>query len=170
MGQKQDLIAIIGQEKYDELVANIPERILTEINVNFSEYLLTKDEQGILNFYGDLLNNTTHTSTPKLVGDIMIFTSHIHDLLKRIVETKENDETIKSKVVRFDLHYLILFCVARYNIPNDHFGELMELKHYRNLVAHDFNSVLETHPKDLMEATAKGAFLVIVLVGILRGD
>jgi len=43
------------------------------------------------------------------------------------METREKDIKIKETAKNFDLHYLILFCTTRYNIPKEHFIQMMEL-------------------------------------------
>jgi hypothetical protein len=170
MGHRETVISLIGQTAFDEIEAKIPEKYRQEVVINYSQYLLTKSEQQTLDFYADYQNNTTHTSIPKMVGEIITFATHIHDLLKRIIEDKETDQIIKVKALKLDLHHMIIYCTSKYNIPNDYFIELMEFKHFRNMIGHNFNELMETPPMELMQTTAKGVFLVIVLVGILRGN
>jgi len=98
----------------------------------------------------------------------MILTSHLHDLLIRLIQIKESDQTIINKVSNFDLHYLIMFCVAKYKIPNDYLIQMMELKHFRNLVAHNFNGVMETSFNQAIHPIAKGHLLIIVLTQMIR--
>ena len=170
MNQRQKLVDIFDEATISELESKIPQRYRLDEIHNFSDYLLEKSEQQILDFYADLMNSTEIWNIPKICGDIIIFSNHIHDLLKKIVENRETDEQIIELSKKLDLHYLILFCVARYNVPDDYFDEMMKLKHFRNLMAHDFNSILSLDLQEAIRETARGPFLVIVLVGMLRGE
>ncbi len=168
MGHKENLIRLICQSEYDKLYNLIPDRIKQETIINFSDYLISKSEQEILDFYSDLINNNQQWTIPKIAGSIMILTSHLHDLLIRLIQIKESDQTIINKVSNFDLHYLIMFCVAKYKIPNDYLIQMMELKHFRNLVAHNFNGVMETSFNQAIHPIAKGHLLIIVLTQMIR--
>lgn len=170
MNQRQELVRIFGQQQVAELEQQIPERFRVETVHNFSEYLLQKSEQEILNFYEPLMNSTEIWNLPKICGDVILFSSHIHDLLIQLVNTRETDETIISLCKKLDLHHLILFATARYTIPQDYFEEMMKLKHFRNLIAHNFNEVLSLNQEEAIAEIARGPFLVIVLVGMIRGE
>lgn len=168
MGHKEELIRLIGQGEYDKLCNLISDRIKQDTIANFSDYLLSKSEQEILDFYSDLINNNQQWTIPKIAGSIMILTSHLHDLLIRLIQIKESDQTIINKVSNFDLHYLIMYCTAKYKIPNDYFIPMMELKHFRNMMAHDFNGVMETSFNQAIHPIAKGHLLIIVLTQMIR--
>ena len=168
MGQKAELIKLIGQTEYTKLESQIPEKIKQDIVINFSDYLLRKTEQQILDFYSELINNNNQWSIPKIAGSVISLTSHINDLLVKLVEMRETDVKIKETVKKFDLHYLILFCTVRYSIPKDHFIQMMELKHLRNMVAHDFNSIMETNFNQAIHPIAKAHLLIIVLTQMVR--
>jgi hypothetical protein len=168
MGYKEDLIRLIGQEEYDTLYNQIPDKIKQDIIVNFSDHLLSKSEQGILDFYSDLSNNNQQWTIPKITGSIVILTSQMHDLLIRLVQKKETDQNVIAKAINFDLHYLILFCTSKYKIPKDYFIQMMELKHFRNMIAHDFNSIMETSFNQAIHPIAKGHLLIIVLTQMIR--
>ena len=168
MGQKEELIKLIGQTEYTALESQIPDKIKQDIVVNFSDYLLGKTEQQILDFYLELINSNNQWTLPKIAGSIVILTSHINDLLVKLVETREKDIKIKETAKNFDLHYLILFCTARYNLPKDHFIQMMELKHFRNMVAHDFNSIMETSFNQAIHPIAKAHLLIIVLTQMIK--
>jgi len=73
-----------------------------------------------------------------------------------------------NKVSNFDLHYLIMYCTAKYKIPNDYFIPMMELKHFRNMMAHDFNGVMETSFNQAIHPIAKGHLLIIVLTQMIK--
>ena len=169
MGQKEDLIKLIGQTEYVKLENQIPDKIKQDIFINFSDYLLGKTEQQILNFYSELINSNDQWTIPKIAGSIIILTSHINDLLVKSVEMRETDVKIKETVKNFDLHNLILFCTARYSISMDYFIQMMELKHFRNMVAHDFNSIMETSRNQVIHPIAKAHLLIIVLTQMIRG-
>src|SRR3989344_2998441 len=150
--QVRKLIEYIGKEKYQELENQVPEKYKKEITINFSEFLLKQTEQQILDFYGGLINNNNQWTTTKQCGSVIILASHVHDLLKKLVQTRETDqEVIKNLTKNFDLHYLILYCVAKYNVPKEYFIQMMELKHFRNMVGHNFNGVLETSFREAIE-------------------
>ena len=168
MGQKEELIKLIGQTEYTALESQIPDKIKQDIVVNFSDYLLGKTEQQILDFYSELINSNNQWTLAKIAGSIIILTSHINDLLVKLVETREKDIKIKETAKNFDLHYLILFCTARYNLSKDYFIQMMELKHFRNMIGHNFNGVLETGFNEAIHPICKGHLLVIVLTGMLR--
>ncbi|MBU0665759.1 MAG: hypothetical protein KKB65_07345 [Nanoarchaeota archaeon] len=168
MSHKEKLIGLIGQNEYDKLYNLIPDRIKQDIIINFSDYLIGKSEQEILDFYSDLINNNQQWTIPKISGSIMILTSHLHDLLIRLVQIKETDQIIINKVSNFDLHYLIMYCTGKYKIPNDYFIQMMELKHFRNMMAHDFNSVMETSFNQAIHPIAKGHLLIIVLIQMIK--
>ena len=168
MRHKEKLIRLIGQSEYDKLYNLIPDRIKQETIINFSDYLISKSEQEILDFYSDLINNNQQWTIPKIAGSIMILTSHLHDLLIRLIQIKESDQTIINELSNFDLHYLIMYCTAKYKIPNDYFIPMMELKHFRNMMAHDFNDVMETSFNQAIHPIAKGHLLIIVLTQMIR--
>ncbi|MEK6983736.1 MAG: hypothetical protein AABX33_04125 [Nanoarchaeota archaeon] len=163
MNQKQKLVSLIGQQKYDELYSKIPPAFNQDIQFNISEYLLQKNDQQILDFYAELINNNNWRSTLKTVGINIILATHIEDLLIRLVEKKEIDSNIIRQVRELDLHYLIMFCTARYNIPEEHFVQMMELTHFRNMIAHNFNLLMETDPNQAIEAMAKGKLITKLL-------
>lgn len=166
--QIKRLIGYIGKEKFQELEAQIPEKYKAEININFSEFLLKQTEQKILDFYGGLINDNNQWTTTKLCGSTIILTSHVHDLLKKLVERKETEQELINNLLKFELHYLILYCVEKYNIPKDYFIQMMELKHFRNMIGHNFNGVLETGFNEAIHPICKGHLLVIVLTGMIR--
>ncbi len=45
----------------------------------------------------------------------------------------------------------------------------MELKHFRNMVAHDFNELMETSFRDAIHPIMKGNLIIIVLIDLIRG-
>ena len=168
VNQKQKLVNLIGQQKYDELYSKIPPAFNQDTQFNISEYLLQKNDQEILDFYAELINNNDWRSTLKTVGINIILATHIQDLLIRLIEKKETDSRIIREVTELDLHYLIIFCTARYEIPEEHFVQMMELKHFRNMIAHNFNLLMETDPNQAIEAMAKGKLIIMLLTGMLR--
>lgn len=168
MNQKQKLINLISQQAYDELYPKIPPEFNQDTQFNFSEYLLQRNDQEILDFYSELINNNNLWNIPKIAGNIIILTPHINDLLIKLVENKESDLSIIHIVTEFDLHYLIIFCTARYNIPEEYFIQMMELKHFRNMVAHNFNAVMETAFNQAIESMARGKLIIMLLTGMLR--
>ena len=168
MSHKEELIRLIGQQEYDKLYNQIPDRIKQETIVNFSDHLLSKSEQEILDFYSELINNNQQWTIPKITGSILILTSHVHDLLIRLIQKKETDQSVINKVSNFDLHYLIIYCTSQYKIPDDYFIPMMELKHFRNMIAHDFNGIMETSFNQAIHPIAKGHLLIIVLTQMIR--
>ncbi|MBU0979705.1 MAG: hypothetical protein KJ709_02780 [Nanoarchaeota archaeon] len=168
MSHREDLIRLIGQDEYEKLDNLIPDKIKQDTIVNFSDYLLSKSEQEILNFYSDLINNNQQWTIPKIAGSVVILTSHVHDLLIRLVQKKETNQSVINKVTHFDLHCLIIYCTAKYKIPNDYFIPMMELKHFRNMIAHDFNGIMETSFNQAIHPIAKGHLLIIVLTQMTR--
>ncbi len=170
MNQKEKLISIIGDNSFRELDSKIPVRVIQDMSLNYSDYWLTKSEQEILDSYSELINNTQQWTIPKQVGGIIILTNFMHDLLKRIVKERETDTSIIKDVMDFDLHFLIIFCCARYDIPDEYFIAMMELKQFRNMISHDFNSVMDTSFHESITAISKGSLLMVVLVQILRNE
>ncbi len=168
MDSKKQLIHLIGKEKYDDLYAMIPPDFVQDIQINYSEYLLQKREQEILSFYSLLTSDNNQWSVTKIVGSIVILTSHVDDLLKRLVEKRESDLRVVQNVNEFKLHNLILFCVARYEIPKEHFLQMMELKHFRNMIAHDFNSIMETSFHQAINPISESFLLIIFLTQLLK--
>lgn len=168
MSQEEELIKLIGKKKFDELNKIIPEKFNQDIQVDFSEYLLQKSEQEILDFYSELLNDRKPLPTTKICGSIIILASHIHDLLIKLVETKESDEEIKRTVRTFNLHYLIIFSVARFDIPQEYFLNMIKLKHFRNMVAHDFNSIMETSFHQAIGPITDAHLIIIFLTNLIR--
>ena len=61
-----------------------------------------------------------------------------------------------------------MYCTAKYKIPNDYFIPMMELKHFRNMMAHDFNGVMETSFNQAIHPIAKGHLLIIVLTQMIK--
>ena len=98
----------------------------------------------------------------------IILASHIHDLLIKLVETKESDEEIKRTVRTFNLHYLIIFSVARFDIPQEYFLNMIKLKHFRNMVAHDFNSIMETSFHQAIGPITDAHLIIIFLTNLIR--
>ncbi len=168
VNQKQKLLNLIGQQKYDELYPKIPPAFNQDTQFNISEYLLQKNDQQILDFYAELINNNDWRSVLKTVGINIILATHIEDLLIRLVEKKETDSNIIREVRELDLHYLIIFCTAKYNIIEEHFIQMMEIKYFRNMIAHNFNLLMETNPNQAIEAMAKGKLIIMLLTGMLR--
>src|SRR3990167_1387510 len=164
--QEQKLVNLIGQEKYDELCSKIPPPFNRDTQLNISDFLLQRNDQEILDFYSELTNNNDWRSILKTAGIIIILASHINDLLIRLVEKKEMDKDIIKKVSELKLHYRIIFCTAKYNLPEEHFIQMMELKHFRNMVAHNFNLLMETEPNQAIESMAKGKLIIMLLTGM----
>ena len=168
MKREQKLVKLIGQQKYDELNSKIPPPFNQDTQFNISEFLLQKNDQGILDFYSELTNNNDWRSILKTAGIIIILASHINDLLIRLVEKKEMDRNIIKKVSELKLHYLIIFCTEKYNIPEEYFIQMMEIKHFRNMIAHNFNLLMETESNQAIESMAKGKLMIMLLTGMLR--
>ena len=168
LNQKQKLVNLIGQQKYDELYSKIPTPFNQDTQFNISEFLLQKNDQEILDFYAELINNNDWRSTLKTVGINIILATHIQDLLIRLIEKIETDNRIIREARELDLHYLIILCTAKYNIIEEHFIQMMELKHFRNMVAHNFNLLMETEPNQAIESMAKGKLIIMLLTGMLR--
>ena len=106
---------------------------------------------------------------PKSTGSIVILTSHIHDLLIKLIESRESEVQLIHDLKNVDLHNLIIFCTSKYNIPNDHFILMMELKHFRNMIAHDFNSIMETSFNQALKPIMDAYLVIILLVQLIRG-
>ena len=168
MNQEQRLIELIGESKFKELSDRIPEKFKQTRQINFSDYLMTKSHQEVLDFYSSLINDNSQWTIPKLSGSVIILTSHIYDLLIKLVETREEDQNLINKIKKLHLHYLILFCTERYNISKDYFEPLMELKHFRNMIAHDFDDIMETSFHQAINPIAKGHLLIIVLLDLIK--
>ena len=159
---------LIGQQKYAELNFKIFPAYMGDAHLDFSDYLLKKSEQEILDFYSDLVNSNEQWTIPKIVGNVIILTSHIHDLLIKLVERKETDQNLIKNVCAFDLHNIIIFCTARYDISEDCFIQMMELKNFRNMIAHDFNAIMETGFHEAINPIAEGDLIILTLIDMLR--
>jgi len=168
MDCKKELVTLIGEEKYNELDKKIPEKFKQSVHIYYSSYLLQKSEQEILDFYSNMMQDNSQGSIPKLTGNIMIVTNHLHDLLIKLVQVNETNKSILKKIIKFDLHYLIIFCTARYNIPDDYFIPMMRLKHFRNMVSHNFNEVMETSFYQAINPISEGHLLIIFLTQLIR--
>ena len=168
MNEKQKLINLIGQQKYDELNSKISPTYNKDIQLDFSDYLLQKSEQEILDFYSDLVNSNYQWTIPKIVGNVIILTSHIHDLLIKLVERRETDQKIIKSVSAFDLHNTIIFCTARYDIIEECFIQMMGLKNFRNTIAHDFNAIMETGFHQAIHPISDGDLIILTLIEMLR--
>lgn len=169
-GQKKQLIEFIGEEKYRELVKQIPKKFEQDIQLSYSAWLLGKTPNEILGFYQELLNDSTSGSILKETGMIVISTTHINNLLVKLIEKSESDEGIRNKAMRFNFHYLILFCKAKYNIPDDEFQSMMELKHFRNMISHEFDSTMETSFNQALHPIMEAQMLVISLTEKIRRE
>jgi hypothetical protein len=168
MNDKDFLIKHITKEKLLELEGKIPAIARQTTMVNYSDYLLRKSEQEILSFYSGLINDNSQWTITKICGSVMILTSHIHDLLITLVETKEEDETVKAHAGDLSFHSLIILATARYNIPEEYFIVMMELKQFRNMMAHDFKSIMETGFHQAIGPIAEAHMLIIFLVQAIR--
>ncbi len=168
MSEVSDLVRLIGKNKYKELSKKIPTAFEQDIQIDYSVYLLEKTENEILEFYSEHINSRKIWSLPKIIGCVMILTTHIHSLLIKLVERRETNLQIIDTLRKFKLHNLIIFCAAKYNIPDDYFLQMMKLKHFRNMLAHDFDSSLETSFQQAINPIAEGQVLIIFLTQLLR--
>jgi len=159
---------LISEERFNYWKDKIPVNIREENTLNFSEHLLTQTEQEILDFYGEIINNTQQWSVIKYCGSVIILASHIEDLLNKLVQTRETDIEILTKVDKLKLHHLIIFCAEKYNIPENLFITMMKFKYFRNMVAHDFNSLLETGFHQAIHPICEAQVLIIHLVHMIR--
>lgn len=155
---------LITEKSYFELIKKIPEKFKQTVFIDYSLYILQKTKQEVLDFYNDLIYDSKPWSTLKTAGAIIILTSHINDLLIKLVQTRESDPQVISSVIKLDFHYLIIFCVSRYNLPDDYFTQMMELKYFRNMLAHNFNETMETSFNQAINAIGKASILIIFLI------
>jgi len=162
------LIKYIGQEKYNELMKKIPKKYKKENIFDFSECLLKLSEQKILDFYEKIINDTKPWSIIKICGSIIILSTHLEALLKKLICVRETEKNLIKDTLNFNLHHLILFCVARYNISEDYFIDMIKFKHFRNMIAHDFNNILKIDFKKASELIPKGSLLIILLTKMIK--
>ena len=165
--QEKDLIGLIGQSYYSQISARIPPKFVQTIYVNHTDWLLSKDDKELVSFYQELLNGGAPFSTVKIVGGIMVLSTHLNNLLQKLVDLSESQNT-SSIVKGFDMHYRIIFCAAKYGIPDSNFFQLMGLKHFRNLIAHDFDSTMETGFHDVIYLMIDSQLLVVELTNKVR--
>ncbi len=170
MNQKDKLIALIGQTGFDAITAQIPGPYMQPLVANFADHLLTLSEPQIINFYADLLNDQNYLSPMRLAGSVVLLASHVHDLLKKLVDKRETDIARSSAIKDFDLHYIIIFCAHQYGFPKDIYVPMMALKHYRNLLAHDFNGLLNAPPADMFDKVAHGYVTVLSITQYINNS
>ncbi|MDD4082750.1 MAG: hypothetical protein PHD05_05190 [Sphaerochaetaceae bacterium] len=168
MNQREKLISLIGQQKYDEIIRKIKSPFNEEIQLSSVDWLLLKEDTEIINFYNDLRSNPAPNTILKWIGEIIILSTHVHALLQKLLQMAERDDQVKQQASELDFHHLIIFCAARFNFPDDELESLTKLRYYRNLFSHKFDETMETSFHQVIEPMAEGEVLVISLTDKIR--
>jgi hypothetical protein len=165
--EEEKLIKIIGEKPFEKLTDSIPEKIRPDMIVDFTNHLLQMPEQEILNFYTRIIRDPSATSTLNIVGIVMVLSTQIEDLLLKLIEVYDGKQ-LKRKAKKFSFHNLIILCTAKYGIPKEHFIQMMELRHLRNIVAHEFNTIMSTGLKNPVRVIHNGQLVMMYLVLMIK--